>query len=263
MVIPKIFPPSILLISLLAALVFSLPNAVALNLGTLSLARVALQEDVAAADSAKHWLEFGMLSAASFRNLSRLYFAQGYAAQAIEAGKQAVALAPNDPLAAYWLGQAYWEVGNKDTARQVWRASGVIQGKLDRLVWLCWANVGQGDLDAAEVALREAIDLDPEWGPAYDALASLQWGRDWEKVSLALEHAIANLPEGTAQWYWNDGRRHLLNGNWQDAAQALRAAADLQPPEWTLRFLVDALQRSGDLDEAAEAQVELEELLEK
>ncbi len=260
MIIFKVFS-GILLIALLVTLAFSLPNIVTLNLGNLALMRVGLQQDASAVDSAEHWLKFGRLSADSYRSLTRLYLAQGEVTQAIQAGEYAVALGPGDPLASYWLGQAYWMAGNKDSARRVWRGSGVIQGQLDRLVWLCWHHAGLGDLDAAEVALREAMDLDPEWGVAYDGLASLQWGHDWQKVSWALDQAIVYLPEGTALWYWNVGRQHLLNGNWPEAAQSLRAAADLQPTEWTLRFLIDASQRAGDLAGAAKAQSALDKLM--
>jgi tetratricopeptide (TPR) repeat protein len=263
MAISKALRPGILLIALFGALAFSIPDAVTLNLGNVALTRVVLQQDVSAAASAKQWLEFGMPSVARFRSLTRLYLAQGQTTEAIEAGKQAVALTPSNPLAAYWLGQANWAAGDKDTARRVWRASGAIEGKLTYLGRLCWQYAGLGDPDAAEAVLREALDLDPEWGPAYDALASLDWGRNWQTVSWALNRATTYLPEGTAMWYWNVGRRYLMNGDWPAAAHALRAAADLEPAEWTLRFLVDALQRSGDSTGAAKAQADLEKFLHK
>lgn len=263
MVISKTFLPIILLVALAASLVFNLPGAFVLNFGNLALSKVVLHQDVSAVDSAKQWLTSGIPSAASFRSLSRLYLAQGEPAKAIEAGKQALVIQPAGQLASYWLGQAYWMAGDKENARSIWRADGTIQARLDHYSWLCWSYVGSGKYDQAEAALREAMDLDPEWGSAYDMLASLQWGRDWQKVSWALDRAIAYLPKATSMWHWNVGRRHLMNGNWFEAAQSLRAAADLQPTEWTLRFLVDALQRSGDSTGAAKAQSELEIFLQK
>lgn len=259
----RVFPLRILLVAFMAVLAFSLRNAVALNLGNLALTRVVLQQDASSADSAEHWLELGLPSAASSRSLTQLYLAQGQAAKAIEAGKQAMALQSADVIASYSLGQAYWMTGDKDSARRIWRVDGTLQPRLDYHVWLCWSLAGNGEYEQAEATLREAMDLDPEWGVAYDALASLQWGRDWQKVSWALDRAINYLPKGTAMWYWNVGRRHLMNGNWTEAAQSLRAAADLQPTEWTLRFLVLALQQSGDVAGAAKSQMDLDEFLRK
>jgi tetratricopeptide (TPR) repeat protein len=257
----KAFLPRILIVLLVIALAVNLPRSVALNLGNLSLSRVVLQEDLSAADSAKLWLEYSAPSAASYRSLTRLYLAQRQTAKAITAGEQAVTLQSRDLMASYWLGQAYWMAGEKDASRRIWRAEGIIQEKLNYYGWLCWQFAGRGEYEQAETALREAMDLDPEWGPAYDALASLQWGRDWQKVSWALDRAIAYLPEGTALWYWNEGRQQLMNGNWSEASQSLGKAADLQPTEWTLRFLMDALEKLGDSIGAAKTQAELERLL--
>lgn len=263
MSISKAFLVSILLFILLAGLVSKLSSSVALNLGSLALSRVVLQPDISAAEPARQWLEFGIPSSANFRGLTRLFLAQGQTAKSIEAGKQALVLKPGDLMASYWLGQAYWMAGDKDLARSIWHAGGAIQARLDYYNWLCWSLAASGEYEQAEAALREAIDLDPESGSAYDALASLQWGRDWEKVSWALDRAIVYFPEGTAMWRWNEGRRYLMNGDWSAAARSLRAAANLQPTEWSLRFLVDALQRSGDSANAAKAQVELENFLRK
>jgi tetratricopeptide (TPR) repeat protein len=253
----------IILLITLAGNTCNFYSLVKLNLGNISALRVIILKDFSSMHPAEEWLSQDMQLAAAYRNLARLYLAQDRMLQAIQAGEHAFALKPDDFFAAYWLGQAYWVSGNKDSARQIWHSNNIMQNKLDYLGWLCWHYAGQGDLASAEDALHQAMDLDPEWGPAYDALASLQWGHDWQKVSWALDGAIKYLPKGTAIWYWNIGRRHLINGNWSEAAQSLRIAADLQPTEWTLRFLVDALQRSGDTIGAAKVQIELDEFLNK
>jgi len=250
MAISKAFLLSILSVTLLFALALSLPNALALNLGNVALMHVALQQNVSAADSAKHWLGFGVTSGASFRSLTRLYLALGDSEKAIQAGERAVALKPGDLMASYWLGQAYWVAGQREAAREVWRRSPVMQAKLARLVWLCWHYADQGKVDAAEVALRDAIALDPEFITAYDALASLMWGRDWAKVAWALDQALSYSSEGTAAWYWNKGRQYILHGDWVNAATALRASVKLEPTEWSMRFLADALEHSGNQTEA-------------
>jgi tetratricopeptide (TPR) repeat protein len=236
---------------------------VVLNVGNVALLRALLNNDPFSARVVERWLGLAVEGRATgtFRSLTRLWLAEGQTAQAIAAGQQAIAIQSDDSLSAYWLGQSHWDVGQKDAARRVWRATGVIQGRLNYLVWLCWRHVGQGNLGAAEATLREAIDLDPEYSPAYDALASILWGQQetrGEEIVWALERAIAYLPPDTAAWYWNKGRLHLLRGEWAQAAQALRASVALAPSEWPMRFLADALERSGDLQEAGRVRVEIQ-----
>ena len=243
------------------AFVFSIPDLIAMNLGNLALVRVALQQDTLAIAPAQHWLGSPNASSVSLRSLTKLNLLRGAYGEAIESGERAVVQQPNDLLSLYWLGQAYALSGDKATAQRIWRDNDVIRDQLQYLAMLCWSHVGLGNIDAAEAALREAMDLDPEWGPAYDALASLQWGRDWQKVTWALDRAVKYMPEQSAAWDWNVGRRYIVNGDWALAAQSLRAAVDLEPSEWRFRFLIDALQRSGDTSGAVEAQAELDKLL--
>ena len=239
----------------------SLPGVWTLNIGNVALMRALMTGEPSAEQRAVAWLTTAAerhRQAGAYRSLTILGLAEGRSEQATETGERATELAPSDSMAGYWLGQAYWETGQKDAAREVWRVSGYTQARLDRLVWLCWHDVGQGNLDAAEAALMKAIDLDPEYGPAYDALASVLWGQRWDKVRWALERAIAYLPEGTAAWHWNVGRLYLLDGDWERAAQALRASVELAPAEWPMRFLADALEHAGDTEGAAQVQAEIE-----
>ena len=259
----KSFVSQILLIAILVVLSFYLPNAVTVNLGNLALVRVALQHDTSSIALAQRWLSSPTMPSASLRSLTKLNLLRGAYGEAIEAGEQAVAQKPNDLLATYWLGQAYALSGDKDTARRIWRDSGAVRGRLQYFGTLCWQQASLGNVNAAEAALREAMDLDPEWVPAYDSLASLWWGRDWQKVSWALDRAITHTPERSAAWYWNVGRRQIVNGDWALAAQSLRAAADLEPNQWRLRYLRDALRRLGDTSGAAKVQTELDALLER
>ncbi len=252
-----------ILLALITAFIFSVPDLMVMNLGNLALVRVALQHDSSAIAPAHHWLSSPTIPSASLRSLTKLNLLRGAYGEAIETGERSVVQKPDDLLAIYWLGQAYALSGDKDTARRIWRDSGVIQDRLQHLITLCSQNARLGNVDAAESALREAMDLDPEWGPAYDSLASLWWGRDWQKVSWALDRAITYTPGRSAAWYWNVGRRQIVNGDWVLAARSLRAAADLEPNQWRLRYLRDALRRLGDTSGAAEVQTELDELLQR
>ena len=254
---------SLLLSSLLVtAFAFRIPNLIAVNLGNLALVRVVLQQDASATDSAKQWLEFSNPTADSFRSLTRLYLAQGQTSGAMEAGKQAVRLKPHDLLANYWLGQAYWASGDKDTARQVWRGIPEFKARLQSLLRAsvsCW---GRNDILGAEAVLREAIDLDPEYGPAYLALAHLLiWdGARHTDVILALEQAVKYLPQQSIDGHFASGLLYYARGDSVRAVPYLKFVVEREPNSTYWYFLWDALRVSGDQAGAEAAKQELERL---
>jgi len=262
MAISKVFLSIFLLVVLLGALIFSLPNAIALNLGNLALMRVVLQHDVSAADSAKQWLEFGTPSAAIFRSLTRLYLATGQTVQAIQAGKHAVALKPGDLQAVYWLGQAYWVAGDKDVARRLWRTMPEFEAYLQYLLWSSSSYWSQNDIPGAEAVLRDALDLDPEYGPAYLALGHLLiWdgGRRADSI-LAFEQAVKYLPQHSVDWYFALGLLYYARGESVRAVPYLRFVVKREPNLTYWYFLGDALRASGDQAGADAAKEEMERL---
>ena len=258
----KSFPPKILLIAILAALSFRLPDAVAMNLGNLALVRVVLQQDVSATNSAKQWLEFGSPTAARFRSLTRLYLAQGQTARAIEVGKQAVMVKPGDLLSNYWLGQAYWASGNKDTARHVWRGIPEFKAYLQYLIRGSVSYWGRNDIPGAEKALRDALDLDPEYGPAYLALAYLLiWdGARHTDVIFALEQAVKYLPQQSIDGHFASGLLYYARGDSASAVPYLKFVVEREPNLTYWYFLWDALRVSGDQVGTEAAKKELERL---
>jgi tetratricopeptide (TPR) repeat protein len=262
MVISKALRPSILLIALLGALAFRIPDAVTLNLGNIALTRVVLQQDVSAADSAKQWLEFGMPSGASFRGLTRLYLARGQTAEAIEAGKQAVALTSSNPLAAYWLGQANWAAGDKDTAQRVWRAMPGSEARLQYLLRKSVSYWGRDDIPSAEAVLHDALDLDPEYGPAYLALGYLLiWLNERRADSIwAFEQAVKYLPKQSVDGHWASGLLFHARGEYAQAVPYLRFVVEREPYLWHWYFLEEALRASGDQVGADAARKEVERL---
>jgi tetratricopeptide (TPR) repeat protein len=248
MAISKVFLPSILLIALLGALVFRIPDAVTLNLGNVALTRVVLQQDGSAVDSAKQWLEFGVPSAASFRSLTRLYLAQGQTVQATQFGERAVALKPGDLLSGYWLGQAYWMAGDKDTARGVWRATPGFEAKLQSLMSASGSYWGLNDIQGAEAVLRDALDLDPSYGPAYLLLGYLLiWSPERRAdVIWAFEQAVKYLPRQSVDWYWASGNLLRVRGEYVQAIPYLRLVVEREPTVDSWLFLEEALRASGD-----------------
>ena len=241
---------------------FTIPNLIAVNLGNLALIRVVLQQDVSATDSAEQWLEFGSPTAASFRSLTRLYLAQGQPARAMEAGKQAVRLKPGDLLSNYWLGQAYWAFGDKDTARQVWRGIPEFKARLQYLLRASVSSWGRNDIPGAEAALRTALDLDPEYGPAYLALGHLLiWdGARHTDVILALEQAVKYLPQQSIGGHFASGLLYYARGDSVRAVPYLKFVVEREPNLTYWYFLWDALRVSGDQAGAEAAMKELERL---
>ncbi len=252
------------LLVFVAAFAFTIPNVIAVNLGNLALVRVVLQQDVSATDSAsaKQWLEFGSPTAASLRSLTRLYLAQGQTAQAIEAGKQAVMVKPGDLLSNYWLGQAYWASGNKDTARHVWRGIPEFKTYLHYLIRGSVSYWGRNDIPGAEKALRDALDLDPEYGPAYLALAHLLiWdGTRHTDVIFALEQAVKYLPQQSIDGHFASGLLYYARGDSARAVPYLKFVVEREPNLTYWYFLWDALRVSGDQTGTEAAKQELERL---
>lgn len=152
----------------------------------------------------------------------------------------------SDPITSYWLGVIAWQQGNADTARSFWRQSGFLSQRVTYLLRTGWKD-GLSPAER-ESAFKQAIELDPTAGPAYTALATVYWGTDWDAASLALDNAITYLPEGTAEWYWNVGRRALIKGDWPNAVAALEQSVRLQPSEWNERFLAQAYHNNGQAD---------------
>lgn len=249
----------ILGMALLAAL-SQMVGPLTLNAGTVYLVRDLVGGEPGAAARAAALLETAgerYQLAGAYRNLAALALQRQQPQAAEQPARRAVELQPADRLARYWLGLAYWQQGNKAAARTTWRASGYTAQRLAYLDWLTWHQAGLGDPAGAVATVQAAIDLDPMSGPAYDTLASLAWGQDWTTVAWALDDAITYLPEDSAGWYWNLGRRYVLHGDWSNAARALRRSVDRQPAEWPMRFLATALARSGQADEAARVESEI------
>jgi len=89
----------------------------------------------------------------------------------------------------------------------------------------------RGQMDDAEHAYREALNLDPYWVPAYANLADLfrRQGRDPEGEQI-LRAGIARLPQAAAL-YHSLGLLQVREQDTQAALASLRKAAELAPGE--------------------------------
>lgn len=128
-----------------------------------------------------------------------------------------------------------------------------------------------GDLAAAREHLEKAIRLDPEFAPAYDALAELNWYygyfgvvRPRDAFAHGIIHALRALEIDSTR-----GETHALLGqfhktigyDWPEVHREMALALRLDPrsPVVRMRFAVSELMPQGRL---AEAIAELEHALE-
>ena len=108
-----------------------------------------------------------------------------------------------------------------------------------------------GRLDAAAVAYREAIRLQPGYGKAHNNLGTvLKEQGQLEAAMACYRTALASAPE-MAEPYYNLGIALAAQGRTDEALDAYRAAIDRQPNY--VRALVNygsLIERQGRLDEA-------------
>ena len=128
-----------------------------------------------------------------------------------------------------------------------------------------------GQADSAGWAYRRAIEIDPNYAPAYASLA------DWYESGGAFAEALENAQRALALDPENLGYQYQVGallaraGRYEEAVVTLRPVADARPWDYSARFtLGQALQRLGRtveaqsyLEEAAQiraAQAEVERL---
>jgi predicted CXXCH cytochrome family protein len=112
-------------------------------------------------------------------------------------------------------------------------------------------DAAQGQMDAAERAYREALNLDPTWVPAYANLADLfrRQNRDPEGEQI-LRAGIARLPQAAAL-YHSLGLLQVREKDTQAALASLRKAAELAPEEARYSYVYAvALHSTGRTREA-------------
>ncbi len=119
-----------------------------------------------------------------------------------------------------------------------------------------WLNLGNlrfrtGDLRQAEKDFRHALQLAPDFSPAFLNLADLYRleGREAE-VSAILSQGLERLP-GDAALYHARGLSQVRGGNQDAAIESLRKAVDFAPEETRYAYVLGvALNSAGKADEA-------------
>ncbi|MBN2329440.1 MAG: tetratricopeptide repeat protein [Candidatus Omnitrophica bacterium] len=162
--------------------------------------------------------------------------------------QSAVRADPMNPKAHTGLGNAYFELGDYETAYRIWSKSLQIDPDQPR-IWVNWGNAEkrQGRLDASDLRYRKALELLPQYGAAHFNLALLleQQGRIDEALKhfkLAAEHlyhrTLANQRKGLAHYHI---ARILFDQGDRQAAGYHIAYAEKLAPHFAPIYLVKGM----------------------
>lgn len=221
----------------------------------LQLAR--LEEEVGKNAEAQRWL--GKATGLHGKDLRPrlalhgLYLRSGQAQHALEAAKEAQAIAPNHPGALMALAQGQMAVGKTEFARTTLRR--LTQVALFNASWLTQAAAGQmriGDLEAADYSLNKALLAEAGYRPARLLLARLSMQKG--NLAEAKKQALALSGPGSAQ---AEGQRmlgevRLAQQRNAEAVAAYRKAYAMDPGSDSLFGLYGALMASNQVPEAAQ-----------
>ena len=191
-----------------------------------------------------------------------IYQYRGELDKAEAAFKQALELAPDDPVVRYNLAQVYLSQGKLDEALDM-LAQGVALDPSSAQLQLLYGKVlaVKGRLDEAEAALDEAVKLAPLSAGSWVSLGQVRYmQKDYGAAIEALNKAVELDPLGFPEAYYYLGRAHLDGGQVADARLNLTKAVKLAPDDADYHYwLARALMASGDKDAA---RTELERALE-
>uniref|UniRef100_UPI002FCAD57A tetratricopeptide repeat protein n=1 Tax=Aromatoleum sp. TaxID=2307007 RepID=UPI002FCAD57A len=118
---------------------------------------------------------------------------------------------------------------------------------------------GQGAFEEASAAYRKALDADPKYAPAWNALGTLQVQLgQFDDGLVALERAV-QLQPSASHLHNNLGYALLLAGRAEHAVASLRRAVELDGSnQRAWRNLSAASRQIGALDDAASADARAE-----
>jgi len=165
----------------------------------------------------------GRENAGLLNNLS-IYYQQGQMLQeAIDAMKQAVALAPRNPRFLVRLGILYFNAGEFDMAIPILKRSLKIDGQnADATIYLANAYLLSKRLDLAERYLKRTLEIRPHHAEAHNNLGFIY--RQEGKYDLAIKHfkEAMKIEPASHLPYFNLAVVYALKGDKENALKWLR-----------------------------------------
>jgi predicted O-linked N-acetylglucosamine transferase (SPINDLY family) len=181
----------------------------------------------------------------------------GRLAEAEPIYRQVLAQQPDHPDALHLLGLIAHQVGRHADARVLIERAIARQRATAPADWhlhLGEARRGAGDRSGAEAAFRAAIQLDPAFPEAYNALGQVLLDQQRIEEAAACFTRATELAPQLAQPQLNLGVARMMRGKFAEAVEPLRRAVAINPqlaPPWL--NLGGALQSLRRIDEAANA----------
>ena len=238
-------------VAAVAALVHG-PTTARLNMGNALVVQAILNQDAAASERAERLLA-GLSSPKTAtkaqRSLACMAWHQGNHALARDHALRALAHDPADEQAHEWAGRAFWSLGQKEKARQIWQEAGLLQPRLEYLYWLGRSHFGRQRFEEGVAVFEQAIDLDPTGGQAYAQIAAYYWhlGQS-ERARPYLEQAARWLPQGAGTQLLALGQLSMLDGEYAMAEDYFCSAWAAEASRIPLRSCLWALWRNGHVD---------------
>ena len=164
--------------------------------------------------------------------------------------EEATTIEPDNPLARLYMGVVLTNQGFYTAAREQFQL-GLQAEPLAQLYYELGYNFfGDGNVSQAILSFQDALDIDPNFAPGYDALAHmyLQLGQD----QLAEENGLRSveLNPNVARAHGRLGEAYVRNNKFPQAIEEFTKAVELygEPTELNARFfylLADAYLREG------------------
>jgi tetratricopeptide (TPR) repeat protein len=160
-------------------------------------------QPAAALDIAAPWCNSGKADIELAGLHVAAYAALGRQSEAVAHYRSLVALAPQNPVAAYALAAALHASEQTEEGERVARQT-LLRGRPSAALYDTHARslITLERFDEAEQALRECLRLEPRRAEAHDRLAQLVWMRtgDIREATRELDRALVSYPHDDALW---------------------------------------------------------------
>jgi len=158
--------------------------------------------------------------------------------QADKAFKKAISLSPNDVCAFEQSGRMYYDEGKYKETIEAFKQASTLQARATSYHFLGNAYGFLQRFDEALNAYQQAINLDPNYEPAYPELGGAYYRlKRYKEAAAAFEQAI-RLKRDDAKAYLGLGMAQLALGNKTGAREQYRILQGLQP-QWAKLLLIE------------------------
>jgi len=141
--------------------------------------------------------------------------------------------------------------GGQDSLQEAQKALGIRDGPAQRTL-VALALAGQGEAGSAISHLEQALQQDPGYWPAHQALATLLLPVDATRGLTYLRAGLAVAPRAPALLML-EASRLMAEDQTDEAIRLLEQVVAEQPSEYAMLMLYQALRRAGDSARGADA----------